>query len=63
MKKILISMGDPAGIGPEVVVKCLARMAALGAKSDHEPVVVGEREILEETAHALGIKFAARRCW
>ncbi len=56
MKKILISMGDPAGIGPEVVVKFLARMAVLDANNDLEPVVIGEREILEETTVSLGIK-------
>jgi 4-hydroxythreonine-4-phosphate dehydrogenase len=53
MNKILITMGDPAGIGPEVVVKCLAK---INLQEDPEPVVVGEREILEETAKALGFK-------
>jgi 4-hydroxythreonine-4-phosphate dehydrogenase len=56
MQKILISMGDPAGVGPEVVVKCLARLAVLGTGSNLDPVIVGEREILEETALSLGIK-------
>jgi len=55
MQKILISMGDPAGIGPEVVVKCLAKLAP---KGDIEPIIIGEREILEETAKALGFKMA-----
>lgn len=53
MNKILITMGDPAGIGPEVVVKLLTK---LGHQEGLDPVVVGEREILEETAKALGVK-------
>jgi 4-hydroxythreonine-4-phosphate dehydrogenase len=53
MKKILITMGDPAGIGPEVVVRCLAKAAP---QADIEPIVIGERDILEETAKALGLK-------
>lgn len=46
-------MGDPAGIGPEVVIKLLARISP---EPDLEPVIVGERDILEDTAQALGIK-------
>jgi 4-hydroxythreonine-4-phosphate dehydrogenase len=57
MKKILISLGDPAGIGPEVIVKCLARIVP---SPDIQPVVVGEKEILEETAAALGLKLVFR---
>jgi 4-hydroxythreonine-4-phosphate dehydrogenase len=52
MRKLLITLGDPAGIGPEIIVKCLDRIPSSG---DVEPVVVGEREILEETAKALGL--------
>jgi 4-phospho-D-threonate 3-dehydrogenase / 4-phospho-D-erythronate 3-dehydrogenase len=55
MRKILISMGDPAGIGPEVIVKCLAKV---GHRENLEPIIVGERDILEETAKALGLKLA-----
>jgi 4-hydroxythreonine-4-phosphate dehydrogenase len=44
MHKLLITLGDPAGIGPEVIVKCLAKLAH---SEDIEPVVVGERDLLE----------------
>ena len=57
MRKILISMGDPAGIGPEVVVKCLDRLAP---EPGVENVVVGELEILDETAASLGLKVRFR---
>ena len=44
-KRIAITMGDPAGIGPEVVVKALAE------KSVYEkciPVVIGDYEALRD---------------
>ncbi|HEY0714082.1 MAG TPA: 4-hydroxythreonine-4-phosphate dehydrogenase PdxA, partial [Polyangia bacterium] len=44
-----ISLGDPAGIGPEVVVRALAQRPAL------KPVVFGDRGILARTAAALGL--------
>jgi 4-hydroxythreonine-4-phosphate dehydrogenase len=50
VKTILITMGDAAGIGPEVIVKLLAaRPATPGIR----PVVIGERVILQNTADAL----------
>ena len=57
-KRVLISMGDPAGIGPEVIVKCLARTAASAAATGIEPVVIGELALLEETAAALKLPVA-----
>lgn len=60
-KTVLLTLGDPAGIGPEVIVKCLARVSpreGSGSKSLPEPVIVGELDILEETAAALKIKMA-----
>ena len=54
MRKLLVTLGDAAGIGPEVIVKCLSRLSHAGHAGDIEPVVVGEREILEEAAKALG---------
>ena len=49
-----ITMGDPAGIGPEIIVKAL---------SDNEmtklftPIVIGDPTILDKAAHALNIHF------
>jgi 4-phospho-D-threonate 3-dehydrogenase / 4-phospho-D-erythronate 3-dehydrogenase len=44
---IAISMGDPAGIGPEVIVKALARASV---HSMCRPVVVGSAEVLRRAA-------------
>jgi 4-hydroxythreonine-4-phosphate dehydrogenase len=48
-----ITMGDPAGIGPEIVLK------ALGTRHDFHgrciPVVIGDGRVLERTAQTLNI--------
>ena len=51
-----LTMGDPCGIGPEVIVKALTRNQDLYEICD--PVVVGQRSILESTAESLNIKTA-----
>jgi 4-hydroxythreonine-4-phosphate dehydrogenase len=42
---IAVTMGDPAGIGPEVVVKAIHQGECL---KDCRPVVIGGRELMEE---------------
>lgn len=51
-KRIAVTMGDPAGIGPEVVVKALAE------KKIYEkciPVVIGDYEALKDAIHFSGL--------
>jgi 4-hydroxythreonine-4-phosphate dehydrogenase len=45
MKKIAITMGDPAGVGPEIVVRTLSDVMI---RESCIPVVVGDRIVLEE---------------
>ena len=57
---IAITMGDPAGIGPEIIVKTLSkplvnRIACIG-----RPVVVGDRGVLEQAARRLGASCVIR---
>jgi 4-hydroxythreonine-4-phosphate dehydrogenase len=52
VKTVLLTLGDPAGIGPEVLVKCLA--SALPVEGIRA-VVIGELDILRSTAKSLGI--------
>lgn len=47
-----ITMGDAAGIGPEIVLKALNDTATLAAC---RPVIIGDRRILELTAKSLGL--------
>lgn len=53
--RLAISMGDPGGIGPEVVLKALATRA-VGAAID--PILVGDRAVWGETARRLGLPAA-----
>jgi 4-phospho-D-threonate 3-dehydrogenase / 4-phospho-D-erythronate 3-dehydrogenase len=50
-----ITMGDPAGIGPEVVLKALAH-AEVFARC--RPLVIGDHRILERAAKGLGLDLA-----
>jgi len=52
VKTVLLTLGDAAGIGPEVLVKCLA---SVSPRPDVRSVVVGELDIVRETARALGL--------
>ena len=51
MKKIVLTMGDPAGIGPEVTVRALVRLTK---EFSGRVLVVGEAAWLRKTARALG---------
>ncbi len=48
---IAVTMGDPRGIGPEVVAKAFARDSLHRACS---PFVLGDLNVLQRTLHALG---------
>ena len=50
--RIAITMGDPAGVGPEVVVKALALPAVSGMC---EPVVIGDTKRLQLAASICGV--------
>ena len=45
-------MGDPAGIGPEVIAKALARPSV---RRLCRPVVIGSRPVMERTIRSLGL--------
>ena len=47
-----ITMGDPAGIGPEVIIKALARPSVCRL---FRPLVIGSPEILATTSRQLGV--------
>ncbi|MDT7807952.1 MAG: 4-phospho-D-threonate 3-dehydrogenase / 4-phospho-D-erythronate 3-dehydrogenase [Acidobacteriota bacterium] len=51
--RIGITMGDPAGIGPEVVLKAVAEPEVLGLCA---PVIVGDAQFLAHTARTLDLR-------
>jgi 4-phospho-D-threonate 3-dehydrogenase / 4-phospho-D-erythronate 3-dehydrogenase len=56
---VAITMGDPSGVGPEIVVKCLARPEA------HElcrPLVIGDGARLARAATICGLDASAIEC-
>lgn len=50
--RVLVTIGDPAGVGPEIVVKSLASIQAERVTV----IVVGDKRPLEKAEHLLGIK-------
>ncbi len=52
-RAIGITMGDPAGIGPEITVKALERLATKGGLVGHRPVVYGTLAVMQEAARTL----------
>jgi len=57
MKKIAITMGDPGGIGPEVVVKAVSSPKV---KSVCMPVVIAASSVIKETVKVLNVPSAVR---
>jgi len=54
---LAITMGDPAGVGPEVIVGALARRRV---RTVCQPLVIGDARVLQGAAKALGLGSAAR---
>jgi 4-hydroxythreonine-4-phosphate dehydrogenase len=55
--RIGITMGDPAGVGPEVVMKALAHQAPY---ENARPLVIGDAKRLERAATIAGLNLAVR---
>jgi 4-hydroxythreonine-4-phosphate dehydrogenase len=53
VKKIAVTMGDPAGIGPEVVLKALLQSSEL--RDFCIPVIIGDRVVMEEAIRLPGL--------
>ena len=51
--KIGITMGDPSGVGPEVIIKALSETP----ERNWQPVILGVPEILEAASQSCGIEF------
>lgn len=57
--KVAVTLGDPAGVGPEVIVKALADLPAIERR---DFVIVGNVEALERAARLVdvGLKFSSQ---
>ena len=54
-----LTMGDPNGIGPEIIVKALTK---LNLCLDWHPVIFGDAWVLEQVIHKLGSNLQLRVC-
>jgi 4-phospho-D-threonate 3-dehydrogenase / 4-phospho-D-erythronate 3-dehydrogenase len=54
-KRIGVTMGDPAGIGPEVMLKGLGTMAGRGDLDRFTVIAYGTRSLIADAARSLGI--------
>lgn len=55
MKNIVITMGDPAGVGPEIILKYMSKFNEY--KKDNLKIVIsGSIEILKKTSEKMGIQ-------
>ena len=50
-----LTMGDPAGIGPEIILSAARDLAPRVAAGEFALVVIGTRRCFEESARRLGI--------
>jgi 4-hydroxythreonine-4-phosphate dehydrogenase len=57
--RIAITMGDPAGIGPEIIIKALGHPQLL---KSCRPLIIGDRQVLEITAQRLNRSFPLTSC-
>lgn len=53
-KKIAITMGDPAGVGPEIIVKAFAQEDIYKIC---KPLVIGDRSVIKEVIKVSGMEF------
>lgn len=54
-QRIALTMGDPAGVGPELVAKTVAELAARVAAGNLRLVVIGSRNVYERTVESLDL--------
>jgi 4-phospho-D-threonate 3-dehydrogenase / 4-phospho-D-erythronate 3-dehydrogenase len=53
MRHLAITMGDPAGIGPEIIVKSCARLRDRLASGDLKLLIIGSRRALDQAGRQL----------
>lgn len=57
LPRIAVTMGDPAGVGPEI---CLRMLSDQGTLRDCVPFVFGDAAVLLRVAHSLGLDLSAQ---
>src|SRR5690606_7794667 len=55
--RLAVTMGDPAGIGPEIILKALADPQI---RQSLRPLVVGDPQVMQQTAQRLNLDLPVR---
>lgn len=58
-KRLAVTMGDPAGVGPEVCLQLVQRRESMPGMM---PVIYGDPMVLERVAHVVGLPMAPYEC-
>ncbi|MFH1414475.1 MAG: 4-hydroxythreonine-4-phosphate dehydrogenase PdxA [Elusimicrobiota bacterium] len=58
MKKIYITMGDPRGVGPEIIFKGLADIFSSGSMGNNVPIVIGNSSLMQKYADICGTQIS-----
>jgi len=56
LPRIGVTMGDPAGVGPEI---CLRLLADAGIARECVPIIFGDAGVLRRVAEKIGVPFTA----
>ena len=59
LKPLIITMGDPTGVGPEIIVRALAEGAFEGLA--HPLIVAGDLDVLQRAVSVCGYEFRHRQ--
>ena len=57
-EKLAITLGDPSGIGPEVIIKAIS---SLYSDKENLPIIIGDTKTVEKTAKKLDIKLSFKQ--
>lgn len=57
LQTVVITMGEPKGIGPEIIIKALASSQIRNLSPEFNFLIIGSAEILSQTARKLNINF------
>ena len=57
-EKLAITLGDPSGIGPEVIIKAISN---LYSDKENLPIIIGDTKTVEKTAKNLDIKLSFKQ--
>ncbi len=62
IQRILITPGEPAGVGPELCVQLAHAIDTMTSAGDFELTVVADPTLMQQRAHQIGLPLTLRQC-